>query len=486
VLRQAGSNRKEFEKVLTHYVHNPADSLKLRAAEFLIVNMPDKYSIDYDAPWENVATVRLRWTSSSDKRLVLDTYRLGEQTVREDLRHITAEYLIAGIESAFKVWEETPWGKHITFSVFCEEILPYRVGTEPLENWREKVLTGFAELYDELRSDSSMTAVKACAKVCALLPWFRMDNDFPFMKYSTLMASTRNTCAGMAALAVFTMRAMGIPVTFEYTIQYPHSRMGHSWNSVCDSAGNHISFMGTQSKPGESHQGTDEIKSKVYRKMFALQNPIQTEKMHIPPELRNSQFKDVSEEYEGYTDIDVPVNFPPVINTGYAYLAILLFNADKTQWNPIAWGQVRDQYIHYSMIGKNILYLPVYYANNRQTPAGYPFYLDNAGNMQFFEPDTASFRQYVFNESGRLPGGDITKIITGTTYELLYWNGASWQSLGQQSAKDASVSFRVPGNALMYLQATGGTNDNFPVFYVQDNKQHWLYANKSLRQIYDL
>ena len=50
-LRQAGSNRKELVKVLKHYGNDPSDSLKLRAAEFLIANMPGKYSSYYDAPW---------------------------------------------------------------------------------------------------------------------------------------------------------------------------------------------------------------------------------------------------------------------------------------------------------------------------------------------------------------------------------------------------------------------------------------------------
>jgi hypothetical protein len=40
VLKQAGKNRRELEKVLKHYGQNPADNLKLCAAEFLIVNMP--------------------------------------------------------------------------------------------------------------------------------------------------------------------------------------------------------------------------------------------------------------------------------------------------------------------------------------------------------------------------------------------------------------------------------------------------------------
>jgi hypothetical protein len=44
VLEQAGKNRRELGKVLKHYSREPSDSLKLRAAEFLIVNMPGKYS----------------------------------------------------------------------------------------------------------------------------------------------------------------------------------------------------------------------------------------------------------------------------------------------------------------------------------------------------------------------------------------------------------------------------------------------------------
>ena len=42
VLELAGSNRSELKQVITHYKANLADSLKLKAAEFLILNMPGK------------------------------------------------------------------------------------------------------------------------------------------------------------------------------------------------------------------------------------------------------------------------------------------------------------------------------------------------------------------------------------------------------------------------------------------------------------
>ena len=54
VLTLAGNNRQELEKVLNHYSQIPDDSLKLRAAEFLIINMPGKYSEYYDASWAEI------------------------------------------------------------------------------------------------------------------------------------------------------------------------------------------------------------------------------------------------------------------------------------------------------------------------------------------------------------------------------------------------------------------------------------------------
>lgn len=40
----AGKNRPELEKVLLYYNQSPEDSLKCKAAEFLICNMPHYYS----------------------------------------------------------------------------------------------------------------------------------------------------------------------------------------------------------------------------------------------------------------------------------------------------------------------------------------------------------------------------------------------------------------------------------------------------------
>ncbi|MDR2087523.1 MAG: carbohydrate-binding protein [Dysgonamonadaceae bacterium] len=385
VLQQSGNNRGELENVLKHYSQNPADSLKLRAAEFLIINMPGKYSEYYDAPWNDVATVLLRWTSSSNKQLVLDTYRLGAPVIKEDVKYVTAEYLINNIELAFKVWQERPWGKHIPFDAFCEEILPYRLSSEPLENWREKALASFADL-DTILNKPETTAVEACRIVNDLLPRFRIDWDFPAMNYSQLMASAKGPCDNAAALAVFSMRALGIPVSFDFIHRWPNLTHGHAWNCVRDSTGKHISFMGAEVNPGGAHMGITKLKNKVYRKTFAG-HTFRMDKKYIPP-LFHGNITDVSCEYEGIYDVEIPVKYLPDSVTGYAWLA----GRHASKWEIDGWGTTDGTTIHFASVGGQVLYLPVWYENGTMKAAGDMFRLDNDGNVIFITEGPKPFK----------------------------------------------------------------------------------------------
>jgi hypothetical protein len=397
VLFMAGNNRSELEKVLKHYGKNPSDSLKFRAAEFLIANMPDNQSEYYDAPLEDVATALLRWTSSSNKELIMDTYGLGELIVREDVKYITGDYLIDNIELAFKVWEEQPWGKHIPFDVFCEDILPYRVSTEPLENWRAKALASFDGIYRSFKEQPDISAVEACTQVNKLLPQFRIDKDFIPMSYSMMMATTRNTCNGIAAVTIFTMRALGIPVTQDYTPMYPHLNIRHAWNAVRDSSGKYISFAGTEGVPGEPHQGTASVQPKVYRRTFGIQNVTAENISAIYPMFHDSCFKDVSSEYPNFGDVRAPVNIPPPAGASekYVYLAMLAANI---RWEIVARGKLDGTAVLFPGVGYKIVYMPVYYVNNMLTPAGNPFRLDTIGKIQFFDVNTTQYDTFLLSD----------------------------------------------------------------------------------------
>jgi hypothetical protein len=205
------------------------------------------------------------------------------------------------------------------------------------------------------------------------------------MNYSMLMASTRGTCNEMAALAIFVMRALGIPVTWDYTPKWSGNYTGHSWNAVCDSTGRHISFMGTETGPGAPPRVTHSMTTKVNRVMFARQHQLGTE--DIPSGLRDPYIKDVSLEYKGYSEVQIPIWNGSAHSTNYAYLATIDHNG---QWVITSREVIAHQQLK-TPVNNSILYLPVFYENKQQIPAGYPFILEKTGETRFFEPDTIHY-----------------------------------------------------------------------------------------------
>lgn len=400
-LSKAEGNYRQLEKVLEHYSANPADSLKLRAAYFLIANMPGKYSEYYDTPWQNIASALYRWSNVPNKEELPKVYNWGKLNVEEDVKHITAEYLINNIELAFKMWQEQPWGRHISFDTFCEEILPYRVGNEPLENWREKVLIAFEDIISYFKTHPDISVIEACGIVNKQLPAFTwVSHPMPTMNYSMLMSTPRGTCDEMNALAIFAMRALGIPVTRDFTIQWPNRRLGHSWNAVCDNNGKHISFMGAETNPGEYHLGTRLRKSKVYRSTFAKQTINTQTGNDIPHELQNPYMKDVSSEYEGCNfNAELSISFinPNEKTDG----SIFLLSMGKESSAIVAQGVIKEDKMCFYSIGKNVLYLPVFYSGGEYTPAGYPFRFNDSEELQIFKPDLSQNETLLIHDVGK-------------------------------------------------------------------------------------
>jgi hypothetical protein len=141
----AGDNRLELEKVLNYYKIDPKDSLKYQAAVFLIENMPYYYTLQnekLDLYRNELYQTVVDNHCPGEKAIEILEEKYGKLNAQEyekiyDSQTVSSLYLINTIEQAFKVWRETPWGNHIAFQTFCEQILPYRTSHEPLENWRE-------------------------------------------------------------------------------------------------------------------------------------------------------------------------------------------------------------------------------------------------------------------------------------------------------------------------------------------------------------
>jgi hypothetical protein len=144
--------------------------------------------------------------------------------------------------------------------------------------------------------------------------------------------------------------------------------------------------MGAETNPYEPHIVSTGQIAKAYRETFKRHRIVRTDDKHTPPLFRHD-FMDTSTEHDNHADATIPAGYQPDVQTGYAYLALL----HEAEWPIVGYGSVDGDSIRYPSVVKNVIYLPVYYANGQQSPAGAPFYVNSDGKIHSFEtapPDT--------------------------------------------------------------------------------------------------
>lgn len=395
-LDMAGANRTELEKVLTHYSKNPADSLKLRAAEFLISNMIYHYTKENKSLshyYNEVIKLNNDTLKALSCLLKYDSLSLKYQIENKDLKikfdiqTIKAHYLIWNIDLAIDSWQTNTWSQQLSFSDFCEYVLPYRVGNENLEYWREKLATKYLQKIDWLKNiDNSRNSTYWVSKELNDLLIKKDINIYIYSKPaqinyppSALENIKLGACDDYTQSTLFIMRACGIPVCIDFTPQWPNGRLGHTWNVLLEETGKEIPFMGFESSPKFSNQPGG-IMAKVFRKTYSYQYEslfhIKSEEA-IPVFFDNPHIKDVTNNY--FSTVDVTVELFDKTKKTFAYLAVF----DNDKWVPVQWGKVKDgKKAQFKAMGINCMYLPMLYDDGVCTPAGKPFYIGHKKNVK--------------------------------------------------------------------------------------------------------
>ena len=423
-LRLAGDNRPELEKVLAHYRQNPEDSLKYRAAVFLIENMPGHYSVDYpemDNYFEQVKSIFAydnKTKKQADSLISLITVNYQQMKAVYDIQAISASYLIDQIDLAFET-RNYPWAKSIPWEDFCEYVLPYRSANEPFEDWRLLYKQRMANVLDSLISVQASDSL-----VCAtFMSFFKSEafvgiiNSFPVpLKPSLYLEMNTGSCNDLTLFTQYVIRTAGLPVTYDFTPQWANRLYGHEWNALI-SNGEAVSFQINDQVPFAEHllyKANDKL-AKAYRKMFSLQKeslPMQKPKEEIPPLFRSPLMQDVSEYYFKPTDIQVDLIYPPPVAKQYAYM--MVFN--NREWRPVAWGRIRNNRVTFPKMSTGCVYLVMYYDKGNYYTASDLFCLDNDGNKKIIIPHPTNkesvtlIRKYPFYNHSyvlaeRMPGG---------------------------------------------------------------------------------
>lgn len=397
-LSKASSNRNELFQVIKHY-QDGEDSLKLKAALFLIENMADKYYLTGNAVEEYYTFIDSVYQIKQKEYDIPAIYEgfkskakylQEEPTISQDVKTISAEYLIENIEDAFAVWNR-PWNQHLSFEEFCELILPYRVGTEIPETWRQLYRERFEPI---LQSDTILTAKQACRAIndeLIKLPIHIASSSVMSigLRASTLANIKFGLCGNYANFAIYAMRAMGIPVGIETVPHWGRGNNGHSFNTVFDNDRTYHDFSGAEQNPDEHLIRFKNEIPKVYRETFGKQKEslaMRHGNEDIPAFFKNAYIKDATADYSFIDAKDITIPLPDKTNREFAYLCVF----DPKGWQPIAWGNIDGDKVVFKAIGPNIVYHTALYKDGELELVGNPFLLDTLGQISFYAPQSVT------------------------------------------------------------------------------------------------
>ena len=470
VLQKSADNRSELEKVIRHY-QNPEDSLKLKAAYFLIGNMGQQSYIHYIVADSNGNDMRFNVLDYPDYDKMVQAWDSLEtiygkienkpDTIIYDYDLVTAKYLINNIDLAFKAWEEFPWAKHINFQQFCEYILPYRSTNEPLENWRSYFYKKYQWVRDSIKNSDD--PVEAAILINNdIKSWFTFDSRF--YRQSTdqgleeMLKNKMGRCEDMTNLAIYAMRAMAIPVMSDFTPYWAKTGNNHAWNAIIDKNGRVIIFMGGLNNPGEYE--LEQAKAKVYRKTFAKQPnslaAIKPKWEKAPHYINRDNIIDVTRDYTPVSDVKLTLEKDVPDSANYAYICV--FNTGE--WKAIHWSAIdAGKKVNFTDMGRDIAYLPAYYVHEKIIPASPPFILTKEGKIVFLKANTKKIIRVKLISTTQKVTRNATDNIKrtflnpGMKYKLFYWDG-NWKELGEKQAGKGPLVFNnVPSNALYWLVA---------------------------------
>jgi len=479
VLQKAGKNKSELLKAI-NYFQRAGDPLKLQAAYFLISNIDIHYS--QDVYWVTPKGKRIMFNELAYKdyaasqtalEALKKKYKIHSKVVViKDIEVIKGKYLIENIEQAFTVRNSTI-SKDVSFRDFCEYVLPYRVSTEPLSNWRKTYMQRFAFIRQK-PTDRGSKAI-ATDFFADFKFWFsntfgsEVREDFPRLGAFQLLFRKKGPCEDISDLLGLSLRSQGLPTALDEVTYWATSSGRHYFNVLFDKSMKPYPIYDASTKIF-SNSPFEREPAKVIRRTFSKQKNVIANFLpsdQIPPGfMRNKNFLDVTDSYWKVRDLNCGlfrrVEGPP------KYVFISTFNTLK--WNPTWWAKLKGDSVVFKSMSQGAVYLPQYYVAGKLESAGFPI-VSGYQRQVVLKPDLKVKRIITV-----YPKEKYLVFRRNSHYILHYWN-KGWVILQTAFVEDPLIkclTFKdVPANCLFLLLPERSENKERPFTISSDGTQQW-------------
>lgn len=390
---------EKYASVVEHYSKQDSDSMKLKAALYLIDNMQGHKSPTGDGLSKYIDTLRTfphKTTIGKLSRAWTDCHKNGQKvSYVDDHNIITPEYLIKNIDEAFEAWQTSPWNSEVGFAHFCRYILPYKTNNEVISTkWRQEL----RDKYKDVIADKKEMRATFAALYKAVMQNVSNSSAFAPISLDALSYDHigRANCEQRCILLTAVMRAFAIPAAIDYVpIWADYSGVGHSWVALVMEDGTTYTMNETDEEPmmyntidaslfasecsaEETSHIPYQIKSKkgvskIYRKLYE-RNALTSK--HRFPVINDPYIHDVSLAYglTGQIKLKVEDNSP-------VFLCTYVTGKD---WIPIAVATPTKREVTFRHLGTDIVYLPLSITDGKYTAFSTPILLTNDNQMEHF------------------------------------------------------------------------------------------------------
>lgn len=433
-LNLASGNSEELKVVLDRYKRHRADSLKYKAAVFLIENMAYHYSYKplpgFEPAFDSIAKCPLNDTRKKIFRSILSTASqsspLAAPELIPDVNNVSSPFLMHNIDLSFEAWSRIPGNKRASFDDFCNYILPYKSSDEPVESSvRDSLRKKYSWVNRNLEAGASLQSVVDSVAAEFHFEIVQEIRDFyPQTLSVSQMEKTRfGLCDDGVNYLVNVFRAVGIVSAKDMTPHWGnHPSLGHSWLYV---------------KYGNEEYSTD-VAGKINLKSLYLTESIpkiSRETFAFNGKNRFSPFtKDVTSEYVPVADIIIPSS----LKNNHSGPVLCVFDVDE-KWYPISAGTFKDGNFKFHQAGVNVMYLAANQDKNGNQPINYPFFLDSKRRIHYYKPSKTVFKSIILTRKCRLSSPRNRRIKEW----IKNINGAVIQGANHSDFSDAATLYTV-------------------------------------------
>lgn len=451
----ATSYREKYAAVLTYYQQKPYDRQKYDAALFLIDYMGGHQSPE-GAGIRHFIQVVKNFKPKTDigklNRAWQECHKNATTKLVPDSSIISSEQLISNIDDAFDMWRSAPWYKDVSFELFCQYVLPYRVSNEHLSlDWRNTLRDAYQ---DKLQG---VTDIKEAFAILRREVLSRVKNSHTFTPFNldplTYQQICRANCDQRCILLASVLRSFAIPAAIDVVPYWAdYSTMGHAWVSLVLGEGQTYTAYEDDDYPHMNNKIDASVFLKDDSVIADIYCPYQIKKEKRVAKIYRTTYMsnrmDVSGDYglNGTLQIFCDTN-------DTVYLCIYQTGKD---WYPIAQTKATNGKAVFEHLGKGVVYLPTTMLDGRLYPLSTPVLLDENGNARYYSKAC----------------NDTCTIVINRKYPLCSYMPAQWRKLEGSVIEGADNPLFNKPDTLYFLgeMPYGTTQINL------NNKKHYQYV----------